>query len=171
MQIRHVAAGAIAGLAGTWAMSEAQRAWTVTAGDGVPQSAGGKHDAREWQERDEGRNANEMVAQEAALFIRGRRLTSSELGIAAPAVHYTFGTMLGALYGAARGDAPHSAAAAFAFGFLVWAIADEIAMPLLGLSRTPQERRAQDHLHSLAAHLVFGAATEQMRTAIATGHQ
>jgi hypothetical protein len=53
---------AIGGLIGTWAMSEAQRAWSRAADDEVPPSAGGTHDARDWQERDEHQNSNELAA-------------------------------------------------------------------------------------------------------------
>ena len=55
--------GALAGLAGTLAMNVAQRMWTAAVGDHPPESAAGPHDARDWQERDEGRNSNEMAAQ------------------------------------------------------------------------------------------------------------
>jgi hypothetical protein len=74
-------AGAIGGLIGTWAMSEAQRAWTRAAGDEVPASAGGKHDARDWQARDEHQNSNEFGAQVVARYLIARRLTHDELRI------------------------------------------------------------------------------------------
>ena len=93
-------AGAIGGLIGTWAMSEAQRAWTHAADDEVPASAGGKHDARDWQERDEHQNSNELAAQAVACYLMDRRLTHDELRIAAPVLHYAFGTAVGAMYGA-----------------------------------------------------------------------
>jgi uncharacterized membrane protein YagU involved in acid resistance len=48
----------------------------------------------------------------------------------------------------------------------VWLGADEIAMPLLGLSRPTTRRPFEMHLQSLAAHLVFGTATEMTRRAL-----
>ena len=98
--LKGIAAGIIGGLAGTWAMSEAQRAWTRAVDGEAPESAAGKHDARDWQERSEGQNSNELAAQAVARRVLGRGLTKQELGVAAPLVHYMFGAAMGALYGA-----------------------------------------------------------------------
>ena len=129
-----IAAGAVAGLVGTWAMSEVQRLWTRMVDGDPPESAGGRHDARDWQERSEHQNSNELAAQAVAGYLLGRRLTQEELRVAAPLVHYLFGAALGAIYGAyaERRQADGSGAA---FGTTVWLAADEIAMPLLGLVR------------------------------------
>lgn len=92
--------GAIGGLVGTWAMSEAQRAWTHAIDGEAPESAAGKHDARDWQERSEGQNSNEIAAQAVATRVIGRRLDQGELAVSAAVMHYTFGAAVGALYGA-----------------------------------------------------------------------
>jgi Protein of unknown function (DUF1440) len=158
-----IAAGALAGLVGTWAMSEVQRLWTrVVDGDDPPESAGGKHDARDWQERSEHRNSNELAAQAVAAYLLGRRLTQKELRMAAPLVHYLFGAAVGAIYGAytERRRAHRTGAA---FGTTVWLAADEIAMPLLGLSDSTARRPVEMHLQSLVAHLVYGTTTELTR--------
>ena len=85
--VRGMVAGAIAGLAGTFAMNEAQRAWTRVADGHAPDSAGGRHDARDWQERSEHQNSNELAAQGIAGVVLGRRLTRAELRFAAPLAH------------------------------------------------------------------------------------
>jgi uncharacterized membrane protein YagU involved in acid resistance len=54
-----------------------------------------------------------------------------------------------------------------AFGSTVWLAADEIAMPLLGLSQSMTRRLLEMHLQSFAAHLVFGTATELARRSLA----
>jgi hypothetical protein len=90
-------AGAIGGLVGTWAMSEAQRGWTRAVGGDVPESAAGKHDARDWQERHEPQNSNELAAQALTRHLIGRSLTREELPVAAAAMHYGFGAAVGAL--------------------------------------------------------------------------
>jgi len=143
-------------------MSEAQRLWTYAVNDDAPESAGGRHDARDWQERSEHQNSNELAAQAIARYLLGRRLTRQELRVAAPLSHYLFGAALGAVYGVyAQGrQTPTSGAA---FGTTVWLAADEMAMPLLGLSQSTARRPLEMHLQSLAAHLVFGAATELTR--------
>jgi uncharacterized membrane protein YagU involved in acid resistance len=146
-------------------MSEAQRAWTHMVGDPPRESAAGRHDARDWQERSEDRNSNELAAQTLALPILGRCLNREELRVAAPLVHYAFGTAVGAIYGAyaERRQADRSGAA---FGTTVWLAADEVAMPILGLSEPPARRPLEMHLQSLVAHLVFGAAVEVTRRSV-----
>ena len=49
------------------------------------------------------------------------------------------------------------------YGALVWAVADEGAMPALGLSRGPRELTAGLHLYSLLGHWVYGATLEGVR--------
>jgi putative membrane protein len=158
---RAVFAGAIAGLVGTWAMSQAQRLWTLMVDGKAPQSAGGRHDARDWQERSEHRNSNELAAQAVARHVLGRRLTWQELRLAAPLSHYAFGAAMGAIYGpyAERRRARSGAG----FGIALWLAADQIAMPLLGLSRSTSRRPTEMQAQSLVAHLVYGAGTELTR--------
>jgi hypothetical protein len=157
--------GGIAGLIGTWAMSEAQRLWTLAVDGHVPYSAGGRHDARDWQERTEHQNSNELAAQALARRVVGRRLSQDELRIAAPLVHYAFGASMGAIYGAySQRHKPERSGAAF--GTTVWLAADEIAMPILGLSNSTATRPFEMHLQSLVAHLVYGATTELVRRSL-----
>jgi putative membrane protein len=141
--------------------------WTLAADGRAPRSAGGKHDAREWQERTEGQNSNELAAQAVATEVVGRELTHDELKVAAPLAHYAFGTAVGAVYGVLTASKPrHAVARGAAFGAFVWLAADEIAMPLLSLSGPPAERPFETHAQSLAAHLVYGVVAELTRTAI-----
>jgi uncharacterized protein DUF1440 len=163
--VRGMVAGAIAGLAGTLAMNEAQRAWTRVADGHAPDSAGGRHDARDWQERSEHQNSNELAAQGIAGVVLGRRLTRAELRFAAPLAHFLFGAAMGALYGA-YAERRQATASGAAFGTTVWLVADEIAMPLLGLSDSTARRPLEMHLQSLVSHLIFGTATEMTRRRI-----
>lgn len=165
--VKGAVAGILGGLAGTFAMSEFQ-AWWSRAVDGVePQSAGGKHDARDWQELQEDRNANEMAAQTVAEHTIGRPLDRDELSVAAPVMHYTFGTVMGAVYGAIAENAPAARAlSGAAWGTAVWAGADEIAMPALGLSDRTDVQPFERHLHSFAAHIVYGVTTEIVRRGV-----
>jgi hypothetical protein len=170
LMTKGILAGAIGGLVGTWAMSEAQRLWTRAVDDHVPESAADEHDARDWQERSEGQNSNELAAQGLARHILGRRLRLDELRVAAPLIHYTFGTVVGALYGAfADGLRGNRAAAGFALGTALWLTADEIAMPLLGLSEPTTRRPLEMHLQSFTAHLVYGLTAEVVRHATRVG--
>lgn len=166
--IQGIVAGGVAGLVGSWAMSEAQRLWTHVADGDPPESAAGRHDARDWQERSEHRNANEEVAQIVACRLLGRTLTLEELRVAAPLVHYLFGATVAAAY-AAYVDRRPAARSATALGAAVWLAADEIALPVAGLSESTTRRPVEIHLQSLAAHLVFGVVVETVRRSIRNG--
>jgi len=160
---RAIAAGVLGGLAGTLAMNYAQRVWTRAVDGEAPKSAGGKHDARDWQEREEGRNANELAAQAIAKRVIGRSLTNDELSVAAPIAHYTFGAAMGGLYGCCMHDRQNRMTRGVAFGAAVWLIADEIAMPLFRLSAPTTERSVEKHAQSFAAHIVFGTVADLVR--------
>lgn len=162
--LKGMVAGAIGGLAGTWAMSHAQNLWTRAVDEDAPESAAGKHDARDWQERHERQNANELAANVVARAVLGRPFTRDELRIAAPLVHYGFGAAVGAMYGATleRTD-PHRAGSGLNLGTTIWMAADESAMPLLGLSGPTTERPAEMHAQAFAAHIVYGLVTEYVR--------
>jgi hypothetical protein len=159
-------AGFIGGLVGTWMMSECQAFWSRVADGAEPQSAGGRHDARDWQERNEGTNANELAANAVARATVGHDLTERELQIAAPLMHYAFGSAVSAFYGACAEGAPWvTAGNGAAFGTLVWAGADEAAMPALGLA-DPAEYPVESHLQSFVSHLVFGLTAEMVRRGV-----
>lgn len=161
--LKGAVAGAIGGLAGTLAMNYAQRAWTVAVDGRAPASAADEQDARDWQERDEQQNANELAAQAAATATVQRPLTPRELSIAARVVHFAFGAAVGAAYGAAIRHDPSPRPTGVLLGVTLWLLADEIAMPVMGLSRSTLERPLELHLQSFAAHIVYGVTTERVR--------
>jgi hypothetical protein len=168
MAQRSVAKGVAVGIAGgvlaSWTMNQAQAAWSMAAANFRSPSAGGKEDARDWQERSEGTNATEIAAQTAARAAIGRPLTRDELAVAAPLVHYAFGAAMGGLYGGLAEMSPAvRACSGTAYGTAVWIGADEIAMPMLGLSDPDADRPAEMHAQAFAAHLVFGLTLELVR--------
>jgi hypothetical protein len=155
-------AGAIGGLAGTLAMNYAQRLWTLASDGAPPPSAADKHDARDWQERDEGQNANEIAAQAVATRVIDRPLNDNELSLAAPIVHFSFGAAIGAMYGATLAQS-NGRGSSIQLGTALWASADEIAMPAIGLSWPTTHRPLEMHLQSLVSHFVYGIVTERVR--------
>jgi hypothetical protein len=160
-------AGIVGGVIGTYAMSEFQGLWS-RAGDGdESDSAGGRHDARDGQERSEDENANERAAQAIATRAIGRSLDHEQLGAAAAAVPYGFGTTMGALYGVAAETSPRARfGSGAAFGAALWVGADEIAAPLFGLAGTENELSFELHAQALAAHIVYGVTTEVVRRVV-----
>jgi putative membrane protein len=164
--LKGAVAGAIGGLAGTLAMNYSQRLWTLAADGAPPDSAAGKHDARDWQERHERQNSNEIAAQKVADATVDRYLTERELSVIAPIIHFSFGALVGALHGASAEKRTGAPASGVGLGTGLWLAADEIAMPLLGLSRSTLRRPLQMHLQSFAAHLVYGVVAERVRRVV-----
>jgi uncharacterized protein DUF1440 len=163
-------AGFVGGLAATWAMNRFQALWSKAVEGFHSRSAAGSEDARDWQERHDGGNANELFAQAVATRTIDRRLTRDELKIAAPVVHFAFGSTTGALYGGLAEVMPSARAfAGTAYGTAVWIGADEIAVPAFGLSKRNGEFPPEAHVQAFASHLVFGFVTEIVRWAVREG--
>ena len=160
-------AGVIGGLAGTWVMNHFQAWWSRAVHGTEPMSAAGRHDARDWQELAEGQNSNELAAQAVAEHTLGRPLDRRELKVGATAIHFAFGAAMGGVYGALYEVSPATRQmGGAAFGTAVWAAADEVAMPALGLSGPTTEHPPERHVHAFASHIVFGVTTEIVRRGV-----
>ena len=180
--------GLIAGLAGglvaSWTMNQFQAAWTRVA-EGFEKP----HGAQSMQPS-EGSNPNEMPDSSNALSeskaekedqddatvetakvisrnVLGHEITESEKKPAGAAVHYAFGTLTGGLYGAMAEVTPQvTAGVGLPFGAVFWVVADEVAVPVLGLAKRPTEYPVSTHVYALASHLVYGVTAELSRRAV-----
>lgn len=168
--------GLVAGLAGglvaSWTMNQFQAAWTRMAeGTDKPHGAqsmqpaeGSKGDGQDTQDQDD---ATVKTAKAISKGVFGRELQESEKKPAGAAVHYAFGTLTGGLYGALAELSPQvTNAAGLPFGAAFWLVADEITVPLLGLSKGPAAYPVSTHAYALASHLVYGVTTEVSRRAL-----
>lgn len=101
------------------------------------------------------------IAYRAVSGHQPRRAVQRWLGTAA---HYSFGAVTGLCYATASERAPvlRSGFGAL-YGSLVWAIADEGLMPVLGLSRKPGDLPLGVHAYALCGHWVYGATLEGVR--------
>jgi uncharacterized membrane protein YagU involved in acid resistance len=91
-------------------------------------------------------------------------LTKDEKKKAGPVVHYAFGALLGAVYGASVEMNPAAnALAGVPFGAILFAAANEMALPVLGLSDKPAAYPLSTHLYGLVSHAVYGVTTETIR--------
>ena len=89
------------------------------------------------------------------------RETQQWLGTAA---HYAFGAAVGVNYMLASERAPDLRRGfGTVYGSLVWAAADEGAVPAAGLSKKPGEIPLGVHAYALGAHWVYGATLEACR--------
>jgi hypothetical protein len=97
----------------------------------------------------------------------GRPLTHGEKRVAGPVLHYAFGAIAGAIYGAAADGNPQATRGfGLPFGAAVWVTADEIGLPLAGLSAPPADYPASRHATALGTHLVYGVTVEAVRRAL-----
>ena len=169
--------GLVAGLAGglvaSWTMNQFQAAWTRIQ-EGAEKSHGAQSmQPAEGSSGDQSQDVKEQddatveVAKIVSREVLGHELQESEKKPAGAAVHYAFGTVSGGLYGALAEVTPQvTTGVGVPFGAAFWLLADEISMPLLGLSKGATEYPVSTHAYALASHLVYGATAELSRRAI-----
>lgn len=156
-------AGAIGGVAASWAMIQFNKAL-----GGTDDPRANRHRRRatpsDMDATLSDKPASIKVAENVAEPVVRRELDEREEDVGGTLVHYAFGAAMGALYGAATEWKPSAAAmAGLPFGIAVWVAADEIGLPVTGLSKKPTDYPASRHLSSFGSHLVFGLATELVR--------
>src|SRR5215211_3532269 len=170
-----LAAGLVGGLVASWTMNQFQAVWSKVA-EGFEKSHGaqsmkpseGEEASRASEEdKEEQDDATVKAARAVSEGVFGHELKESEKETVGAAVHYTFGTAVGGLYGAVAELSPEvTMGAGLPFGAAFWLVADETAVPLLGLAKGPTEYPLSTHVYALASHLVYGATAEVVRRAV-----
>ncbi len=169
--------GLVAGLAGglvaSWTMNQFQAAWTRLAeGSEKPHGAQSKQPTDgskggEGQDTAEQDDATVETAKAISEGVFGHELQEHEKKPAGAAVHYAFGTVTGGLYGALAEVTPQvTSGLGLPFGAAFWLATDEVAVPLLGLSKGPTEYPPSTHAYALASHLIYGVTAELSRRAL-----
>ena len=156
---RGILVGACAGLIGCAAMAGFQEA--VVRNSQVHQPDHGPHalDAT-------GENTTQTTARRAARQF-GRTLSREEKQTAGRWLHYGFGTLMGAAYGAAAEVLPIVGAGyGVLFGSLLLLATDEAALPLLDLASKPNDTEPVEHFLHWASHVAYGMAMEVTRRAL-----
>jgi len=173
--LKGAVAGLVGGLVASWTMNQFQAAWSKkTEGFEKPHGAqsmqpseGSALGQSPDQDKEDQDDATVKAAKAISEGVFGHRLKESEKKPAGAAVHYAFGTATGGLYGAAAEIAPEvTTGLGLPFGVAFWLVADEGAVPLLGLSKGPTEYPASTHAYALASHLVYGLTAEVTRRAV-----
>ena len=159
--LRGFVTGMLGGVVGSWFMTEFH----------VALYGGGVTHVREPQSHrpiDGDDDATTKAADVLTRAATGQYLARRGKQVGGPLVHYMFGAVMGAAYGVASEFAPRvRAGSGAAFGAVVWLGADELLMPVLNLARGPRTYPPSIHLEMLAAHLVYGAATDRVMSALA----
>lgn len=152
-----ILAGAVGGLVASFAMNQFQKVWSAA----EEQLAEGK---KKSQNQSDGDDATMKTADRVFQAVQGRHLTKAEKKKAGPLVHYAFGAIMGAAYGAAVEINPAtSSLAGIPFGTALFAGADEITLPILGLSEKPSSYPLSTHIYGFISHAVYGITTETVR--------
>ena len=181
--IKGAIAGALAGLVASWAMEAFQASWSnatkqlerqkvlMREDAGRRRGAKGGPDDPAVQDlpRDDAGPVDEWstvkVAKAVAEPVLDRELTEDEKPVAGEVVHYGFGTLNGALYGALAEIPllPIRAASGMAFGAALWVAADEYMVWKLGIRKEEPRFPSMTHAYALASHLVYGLTLETVR--------
>jgi hypothetical protein len=132
-----------------------------------------RHESKEAIERDQQQKAGEAAQQEDSTEkvarniaeAAGKDLTQQDKKKAGQAVHYAFGTLMGAIYGVTAELVPEvTTGGGTAYGTLLFLGAHEVAVPAFQLSPSASETPATDHLQHWAAHVVYGGSLELVRS-------
>jgi putative membrane protein len=109
-------------------------------------------------------NAAVRTGNAVSELIFHERLTKKEKEFAGAVAHYAMGATSGAIYGALAEILPQATIGeGLPFGAAVWLLADEAAVPALGLSKPGTEYPLSIHVYAVASHLVYGLITEIVR--------
>lgn len=166
-------AGMAGGLVASWTMNQFQAAWTRMAANSEKSHGAQSAQPSEGSSGDQSEDAKEQddatveTAKVISREVFGHELQESEKESAGAAVHYAFGTVTGGLYGALAEVTPTmTTGVGLPFGAAFWLLADEVAVPLFGLSKGPTEYPVSTHVYALASHLVYGVTAEVSRRAV-----
>lgn len=151
-----IVAGAVGGLVASFAMSEYQ-ALTAKFSE--------SENKKPQRKKDEPANVKAAKAVSERVF--DHKLKKAEKEPAGEVMHYVMGGVSGAIYGAtAELTGVTTMGAGLPFGSAVWAIADDVVVPALGLSKSPTQYPLSTHAYALSSHWVYGLVTEVVRRAV-----
>ncbi|HSU87165.1 MAG TPA: DUF1440 domain-containing protein [Chthoniobacterales bacterium] len=151
-------AGVAGGLLASFLMEQFQVAWSAVSESIQPSKkrAGGKSEPTTVK-------AADLISEK----VTGHKVPADYKPIAGQAVHYGMGAASAAVYGVLAEVTPIVTIGEGAgFGTGVWLLADELAVPAAGLSKSPKEFPLTTHIYALASHLVYGWITETVRRAV-----
>lgn len=133
-------AGLIAGLAATAAKSIAEKLYPPrTHGEPEPP---------------------EVLAEKLA----GHPLDHGTMAVASESIHWGFGALAGAAYGALAEFYPAATAKEGAsFGLALMTLTHETALPAMGLSAPSEEQTTREHTSEAATHVLYGVVAEKVR--------
>jgi putative membrane protein len=114
--------------------------------------------------RPEGQKAPPVVLAER---VTGHALARREKETVKQGIHWSFGPLIGAAYGAAVEFEPELAARhGAAFGLALNGFTYKNLLPMLGLAEPVKDQPKQERFSEAASHVVYGVVTETVRRMI-----
>src|SRR5271155_473129 len=107
-----------------------------------------------------------QIAPPAVLVNRmsGRPLTEKEEEVSVRAIHWGFGALVGGVYGALAEYQPAiTSKLGASFGLTLCGITHASALPMMGLTETPENQPAREHASEVVTHAIYGVTTEVVR--------
>jgi putative membrane protein len=99
--------------------------------------------------------------------IFGHRLEGAQKLAAMETIHWGFGAMTGAAYGALAEYYPAATSKdGAAFGMALTSLTHGTALPAMGLSAEPEEQTFREKSSEMATHVVYGVVTETVRRVV-----
>jgi len=102
----------------------------------------------------------ELLAEQIA----GHRLDDETKEIASKTIHWGFGALTGAAYGALAEFYPAATAKEGAsFGLALMSLTHEKVLPAMGLAAEPEDQAFREQSSEAATHVLYGVVTEKVR--------
>lgn len=99
--------------------------------------------------------------------LAGHELVGTEKEVATEAIHWGFGALTGAAYGALAEYYPAATAKDGAgFGMALSSLTHGTMLPAMGLAAEPEEQTTRERTSELATHIVYGVVTETVRRVV-----
>jgi putative membrane protein len=97
----------------------------------------------------------------------GHELVGTQKDVATDAIHWGFGALTGAAYGALVEYYPAATAKDGAtFGIALSSLTHGTVLPAMGLGAKPEEQTARERTSEMATHVVYGVVTETVRRVV-----
>lgn len=104
-----------------------------------------------------------MLAEKVA----GHNLAGTQRDVAVEAIHWGFGALTGAAYGALAEFYPAATGKdGAAFGTALASLTHGTALPAMGLSAQPKEQTMRGRTSEMGTHVVYGMVTETVRRVV-----
>lgn len=174
-----ILAGAAAGIVATAAMSLFQKAQSkgsevikkayekqrsTTSPSFAQEEQNNQPQDKQAKSSEESQPATVKAAQKVVHVITGRELHEEDRAKGGSIVHYSFGTLMGALYvGLAEYSGKPRRGYGLGFGSALFLLADEISVPALGLAPPVTKTPISTHLNAWLWHAVYGTTAEAVR--------